>query len=116
MLFGHALTSSALFFGIGILYDRYKLDYYFIMVLYQLLCLFFHFFILFLFYLILLFLLLLICWRIFNRVGRVFYKSNFICFKLFSFNCLFIYSLHLYVRIFFGSFSFFLRFFVIFPG
>jgi NADH-quinone oxidoreductase subunit M len=24
MLFGHALTSSALFFGIGILYDRYK--------------------------------------------------------------------------------------------
>jgi NADH-quinone oxidoreductase subunit M len=24
MLFGHALTSSALFFGIGMLYDRYK--------------------------------------------------------------------------------------------
>lgn len=24
MLFGHALTSSALFFGIGLLYERYK--------------------------------------------------------------------------------------------
>jgi NADH-quinone oxidoreductase subunit M len=24
MMFGHALTSAALFFGIGVLYDRYK--------------------------------------------------------------------------------------------
>jgi NADH-quinone oxidoreductase subunit M len=38
MLFGHALTASALFFGIGVLYDRYKtrlLFYYSSMALFM---------------------------------------------------------------------------------
>jgi NADH-quinone oxidoreductase subunit M len=46
MLFGHALTSSALFFGIGILYDRYKtrlLFYYSSLTLFMPLFSFFYF-------------------------------------------------------------------------
>ena len=72
MLFGHALTSSALFFGIGLLYERYKtrlLFYYgglstFMPV--------FSFFYLFLFYLILLFLLQLILLVSFNWCRWIF--------------------------------------------
>lgn len=31
LMLGHAITSGALFLGVGVLYDRYKQDYYFIM-------------------------------------------------------------------------------------
>lgn len=47
MMVGHAITSGALFLGIGVLYDRYKtrLIYYYVLCLF--LCLYFLFYIFF---------------------------------------------------------------------
>lgn len=60
LMLGHAITSGALFWGVGVLYDRYKtrlIFYYGSMVI---LCQFFQFYILYLYYLILDFLVLVI--------------------------------------------------------
>lgn len=53
LMLGHAITSGALFFGIGILYDRYKTRLIFYYGSWLYLCLFFQYCILLLFYLIL---------------------------------------------------------------
>jgi NADH:ubiquinone oxidoreductase subunit 4 (subunit M) len=60
MMFGHSITSSSLFFGVGILYDRYKTRLLFYFVVWRLLCLFFLLCIFFFFCLILVFLVQLI--------------------------------------------------------
>jgi len=55
MMLGHAITSGALFLGLGVLYDRYKTRIIFYYAVWFFLCLFFLFSILFLFFLILVF-------------------------------------------------------------
>ena len=47
LMLGHAITSGALFLGIGVLYDRYKTRIIFYYVVLQLLCHFFQFYIFF---------------------------------------------------------------------
>lgn len=49
LMLGHAITSGALFLGIGVLYDRYKTRIIFYYVVWLLLCLFLVFYILYLF-------------------------------------------------------------------
>jgi NADH:ubiquinone oxidoreductase subunit 4 (subunit M) len=112
MLFGHALTSSALFFGIGILYDRYKtrlLFYYGSLSTFMPVFSFFYF----------VFVLSNFAFPFtVNFVGEFLIGVGgfFISPSLYILNCIplvicLFYSLNLYVRIFFGSFSFFLRFY-----
>lgn len=55
LMLGHAITSGALFFGIGVLYDRYKTRLIFYYGSWLYLCLYFLYCILRLFYLILVF-------------------------------------------------------------
>jgi NADH:ubiquinone oxidoreductase subunit 4 (subunit M) len=114
MLLGHALTASALFFGIGILYDRYKtrlIFYYSSMVLFMPL-----------------FSVVYFCFILanfgfpgtINFVGEfmlltgIFFSSNFLvlCSSL-GLVLTLIYSLFLFNRIFFGPLlpSIFLRFY-----
>lgn len=112
MLFGHALTSSALFFGIGILYERYKtrlLFYYGSLTTFMPIFSFFYFvFILsnFAFPLTVNFV-----GEFLIGVGGVFVSST-----LYFLNCLplvitLFYSLNLYIRIFLGTIPYFLRFY-----
>jgi NADH:ubiquinone oxidoreductase subunit 4 (subunit M) len=112
MLFGHAITSSALFFGIGILYDRYKtrlLFYYGSLFTFMPIFSFFYF----------IFILSNFAFPFtINFVGEFligiggFFLSSTLyvlnCFPLIV--CLF-YSLNLYVRIFFGNSGVFLRYY-----
>ena len=60
LMIGHAITSGALFLGVGVLYDRYKTRLVFYYEEYPYLCLFSLFYTFFLFYRILAFLVLLI--------------------------------------------------------
>lgn len=112
MLFGHAITSSALFFCIGILYDRYKtrlLFYYGSLATFMPIFSFFFFsFILSNFgfpgtinfvgeFLI--------------SVGGVFLSPSFFLLTCIPLILSLIYSLNLFVKIFFGTFPFFIRFY-----
>lgn len=112
MLFGHAITSSALFFCIGILYDRFKtrlLFYYGGLVTFMPIFSFFFFsFILSNFgfpgtinfvgeFLI--------------SVGGVFISPSFFLLTCIPLILSLIYSLNLFTKIFFGSIPFFIRFF-----
>jgi NADH-quinone oxidoreductase subunit M len=47
LMFGHAVTSGALFLGVGLLYDRYKTRLIFYYGSLVILCLFFQYYILF---------------------------------------------------------------------
>lgn len=104
MVFGHALTSSALFFGIGFLYDRYKtriLFYYSSLATFMPIFSFLYFvFILsnFAFPLTVNFV-----GEFLIGVGGVSFNFSLYFLNFFSLILSLIYSLFLYVRIFFGN-------------
>lgn len=66
LMLGHAITSGALFLGVGILYDRYKTRLIFYYGSWLLLCQYLQFYIFYLFYQILDFQVLVFCWRVFS--------------------------------------------------
>jgi proton-translocating NADH-quinone oxidoreductase chain M len=113
MMFGHALTSAALFFGVGVLYDRYKtrlIFYYGALVSFMPI------------FSVLYFIFILANFGFpgtFNFVGEFLIllgglnlSSTFIVFSTIPMILTLIYSLFLYNRLFFGPFSLqFIRFY-----
>jgi NADH:ubiquinone oxidoreductase subunit 4 (subunit M) len=112
MMFGHAITSAALFFGVGVLYDRYKTR---LLLYYGGLTSFMPIFS------ILYFIFILANFGFpgtFNFVGEFLIllggfnlSSTFIIFCTMPMVLTLIYSLFLYNRIFFGPLSFFIRYY-----
>jgi len=112
MLFGHAITSSALFFSVGVLYDRYKTR---LLFYYGSLATFMPVFSAFFF----IFTLsnfgfpgtINFVGEFLISIGGVFVNPCFFLFTCFPLILSLVYSLNLFVRVFFGSVPFFLRYY-----
>lgn len=112
MLFGHALTSSALFFGVGVLYERYKTR---LLFYYGSLATFMPFFSFFYFIFILsnfaFPLTVNFVGEFLIGIGGVFLSPTLYFLNALPLILSLFYSLNLYVRVFFGSLPFFFRFY-----
>jgi NADH:ubiquinone oxidoreductase subunit 4 (subunit M) len=112
MLFGHAITSSALFFCIGILYDRYKTR---LLFYYGALATFMPIFSVFFF----IFVLsnfgfpgtINFVGEFLISVGGFFLSPSFFLFTCFPLILSLIYSLNLFIKVFYGTVPFFLRYY-----
>lgn len=111
MLFGHALLLQLCFFVLVFCMIDLKQGFYFIMVLWLFLCQFFHVFFLSLFCPFWISWYYEFCWRISDSVGCMSFSTNIFFFNCFPLIISLIFSLNLFVKIFFGIVPFFLRFF-----